>query len=184
MLKFFKRNLRHFSFNKEASLTKKEIPKIDHYNINLEDYRDLDEPIKHSTGYALLEVEPFPRLKIMKLSMIILKELQRGIPEDALYRIYTEEKFKYIMELTHDNKNISDLEDILGFETIEYFIEQMAREYDLIEFMRQEKPWEEEEKNEEDEFQFQIDNMTEEQFNKFKLKMTEKEKILLDKINY
>lgn len=116
--------------------------------------------------------------------MIILREIQIGIPEDALYRIYTEEKFKYIMELTHENKNITDLEEALGYDSVEYFIESMMREYELIEFMRQDKPWEEIEIDPELKMKLDIENMTEEDFSKFKLKMTQEEKVLVDKFNY
>lgn len=62
--------------------------KIDFDNLNLEDYRDLSSKIKQSTGYSLLDVEPFPRMKIMKLGLIILNELKEKIPEKAMYRIY------------------------------------------------------------------------------------------------
>lgn len=61
---------------------------LDFENIDLEDYRDLDQKIKQTTGYALLHVEPFPRMKIMKLGLIILENLRTKIPEDAMYRIY------------------------------------------------------------------------------------------------
>ena len=40
---------------------------FDPLNPVLENYRDLNEKVKAKTGYALLEVEPFPRYKIMKL---------------------------------------------------------------------------------------------------------------------
>ena len=46
-----------------------------------------------ATGYALLDVEPFPRAKIMKLCYNILEKV-KCCPEDAMYRIYTEEKVK------------------------------------------------------------------------------------------
>ena len=45
-------------------------------------------------GYALLDVEPFPRTKIMKLCYNILEKVKCW-PEDAMYRIYTEEKVKF-----------------------------------------------------------------------------------------
>jgi hypothetical protein len=62
--------------------------RLDYDNIDLEEYRDLSSKIKQSTGYALLEVEPFPRMKIMKLGLIILEDLKLKIPEDAMFRIY------------------------------------------------------------------------------------------------
>ena len=69
--------------------------------------------LKYATGYALLDVEPFPRSKIMKLSYIILDKLKE-IPEKALYRVYTEEKIKYIMKLTDEIEDIRTLEEEFG----------------------------------------------------------------------
>ena len=61
--------------------------------------------LKYSTGYTLLDVEPMPRAKIMKISYNILDKLKE-IPETAMYRIYTEEKVKYIMKLTDEIEDI------------------------------------------------------------------------------
>lgn len=74
-----------------------------------------------ATGYALLDVEPFPRAKIMKLCYNILEKV-KGCPEDAMYRIYTEEKVKYIMKLTDEIEDIRTLEEELGHDSIEVFI--------------------------------------------------------------
>jgi NADH dehydrogenase (ubiquinone) 1 alpha subcomplex subunit 5 len=177
MLKLFKSSLKRFS---QSSLTTSSSLKFDHYNPDLENYRDLDEAIKHSTGYAALEVEPFPRYKIMKLCLLLLQKLQKELPEDFLYRTYSEEKFKYIMELTHENKNISDLEDLLGYDQIEFFIENLAREFYLIEILRNERPWEKSQQSEENrDLEFQLDAMTKEEFSQFKVNTTESEKILI-----
>jgi len=46
-----------------------------------------------------------PRAKIMKISYNILDKLKE-IPETAMYRIYTEEKVKYIMKLTDEIEDI------------------------------------------------------------------------------
>ena len=43
-------------------------------------------------------------------------------PEDAMYRIYTEEKVKYIMKLTDEIEDIRTLEEELGHDSIELFI--------------------------------------------------------------
>ena len=43
----------------------------------------------------------------MKLCYMILEKLKREeIPEEAMYRIYTEEKIKYIMKLTDEIDNV------------------------------------------------------------------------------
>lgn len=63
-------------------------------------YEVPNEQVKYSTGYAFLDVDPFPRASIMKLSHAILNKLESQIPAEAMYRIYTEEQIKYIMNLT------------------------------------------------------------------------------------
>lgn len=65
------------------------------------------------SGYALLDLEPMPRAKIMKICYTLLDRLKE-IPEKALYRIYTEEKVKYIMRLTDEIDDIRRLEEELG----------------------------------------------------------------------
>jgi hypothetical protein len=49
------------------------------------------------SGYALLQIEPFPRARIMKIGYNVLQELRKGIPEDFVERIYLEERTKYMM---------------------------------------------------------------------------------------
>ena len=51
----------------------------------------MSDKVKYSTGYAYLDVDPFPRASIMKLCYSILNKLEREIPAEAMYRIYTEE---------------------------------------------------------------------------------------------
>ena len=58
-----------------------------------------------------------PRAKIMKICYILLDKMKE-IPEKALYRIYTEEKVKYIMRLTDEIEDIRRLEEELGFVNI------------------------------------------------------------------
>lgn len=60
-----------------------------------------------------MDLEPFPRAKIMKLCYIILDKV-KAAPEDSMYRIYTEEKIKYIMRNTDANTSIRSLEELFG----------------------------------------------------------------------
>ncbi|CAD8116251.1 unnamed protein product [Paramecium primaurelia] len=98
--------------------------------------------IKLTTGYSFLDVEPMPRAKIMKLCYTILDKLKAEIPEGVLYRIYTEEKLKYIMRITDEIEDIRQLEEEFGFEQIEFLIQQLAKEVDLVDQMKYYKPWE------------------------------------------
>lgn len=115
---------------------------FDPHTVNPEDYRDLHRPVKFRTGYATLQVEPFPRLKIMELGRFLLANLAKDIPEDALQRLFMEEHVKYIMELTHETPNVLDLEMKLGTDCIELFIDQMADYMKLVDVMRDDRIWE------------------------------------------
>ncbi len=109
--------------------------------VNPEDYRDLDQKVKYKTGYAIMEVEPFPRLKIMEIGLHILAKLKKEIPATAFYRIYTEEYVKYVMEITHETPNVKLLEKKIGIDCIEMFIESFAMEVVAVDGMKVAKPW-------------------------------------------
>lgn len=49
----------------------------------------------------------------MKICYIILDKLKE-LPAEALYRIYTEEKLKYIMKLADETDDIRTLEEQFG----------------------------------------------------------------------
>jgi len=49
----------------------------------------------------------------MKICYIILDKLKE-IPEEAMYRIYTEEKLKFIMRQTDEIEDIRTLEETFG----------------------------------------------------------------------
>lgn len=49
----------------------------------------------------------------MKLCYMIMDKL-KGIPQEAMYRVYTEEKIKYIMKLTDEIEDIKTLEEEFG----------------------------------------------------------------------
>lgn len=66
----------------------------------------------------------------MKLCYILMEKL-KDIPETALYRIYTEEKCKYIMKLTDETGDIKTLEKQLGYESIEMIIQYLQKELEL-----------------------------------------------------
>jgi NADH dehydrogenase (ubiquinone) 1 alpha subcomplex subunit 5 len=52
-----------------------------------------------------MEIEPFPRARIMKICYHILERI-RQIPEEAMYRQYTEEKAKCIMTVVDETEDI------------------------------------------------------------------------------
>lgn len=56
-----------------------------------------------------MTVEPFPRARIMKLGYLILEKVKRA-PEESYYRLFTEEKMKWIMEKVDEIEDIEELE--------------------------------------------------------------------------
>lgn len=62
----------------------------------------------------------------MKICYNILEQLKIGIPETAVYRIYTEEKVKYIMNAVDEIDDVEELEKTFGVESIELFIVMLA----------------------------------------------------------
>ena len=107
---------------------------------NKEKYEVPSTKIKYATGYALLDVEPMPRAKIMKLCYNILDKVKQT-PEDSMYRIYTEEKIKYVMKLTDEIEDVRQLESELGNDSIELFIQALYKELDLVDYMKDSEPW-------------------------------------------
>ena len=114
---------------------------FDPYTVDENEYKDMDSKLKYTTGYALIDVEPFPRYKLMKLGKHFLHRYKNEIPESAMFRVYQEEKVKWIMEMAHKHKDILTLEEKLGTDCIEIFIEDLAEENQLIDFMKVEQPW-------------------------------------------
>ena len=75
-----------------------------------------------------MEVEPFPRAKIMKTCYHIMEQLSIGFPENSIYRIYNEERTKYFMKIVDETNDVEVLEDIFGVEVIEIFIDSLVRQ--------------------------------------------------------
>lgn len=141
-------------------------PKLDYYNLNVEKYKDLDQPIKAQDPYSFVQREPFPRLRIMKICQILLHELVK-FPEDYLARIYYEEKSKWIMEQVDSNKNIPELEVILGDE-VEVVIEELNNEKLFLDHLFTIKPWMDEDSQLSDEMLFmKTEFMSQSQFLRF-----------------
>jgi NADH dehydrogenase (ubiquinone) 1 alpha subcomplex subunit 5 len=76
----------------------------------------------------MLQIEPFPRARIMKICYNFLEQVKIGIPEDWVDRIYFEERTKYVMEITDKIEDVQELEDHFGVDSIELFIQNLARQ--------------------------------------------------------
>lgn len=68
--------------------------------------------LKYTTGQFMIDVEPFPRLKIMMLCDIIMNNLTK-LPEDFMYKHLCYEYIKHIMKVVDENESIIDIEEKL-----------------------------------------------------------------------
>ena len=98
-------------------------------------------PLKLSTGIAYLDVEPFPRMKLMKLYYLILDEINR-LPEAYAYRLLSRETTKYRMKIVDENEAIRDIEAKIACGMIEELILQAHNEIKLLRIMGTWRPWE------------------------------------------
>ena len=78
-------------------------------------------PLKLSTGIAFLDVEPFPRMKLMKLYYLILDEISR-LPDAYAYRLLSRETTKFRMKIVDENEPIRDIEAKIASGLIEELI--------------------------------------------------------------
>ena len=141
MLKLMRTSLRRFATAESYPAPTYTLP-FDPYTVDENLYKDVNSKIKFTTGYALVEVEPFPRMKIMKVAKHLLHRVKNELPENLLARTFMEEQYKYYMELTHETKDILELEQKLDTDCIETFIEALAKETLFIDFMVSERIWE------------------------------------------
>ena len=71
-----------------------------------------------------------------------MEQLSIGFPTNSVYRIYNEEKTKYLMKVVDETPDVEELEDFLGVETIELFIDNLVGQLEVINIMRHSKIWE------------------------------------------
>ena len=68
----------------------------------------------------------------MTLGVVSILEKAKEIPEHTVLRHYTDEKIKFIMEVTEENEDIQELENALGVECIELAIQKLVSELSLV----------------------------------------------------
>ena len=78
-------------------------------------------PLKLSTGIAFMDVEPFPRMKLMKLYYLTLEEL-RDLPDKYGYKFLSQELTRFRMKVVDENKSIRAIEDRISAGLIEELI--------------------------------------------------------------
>lgn len=98
--------------------------------------------LKYTTGVYLVDVEPFPRLKVMMLCDIALSYL-RKIPDSHEYKHFSFAWVKYIMRVVDENESIIDIESKLKDITkIEDLIMLLNKEVLLLKTIVRERLWE------------------------------------------
>lgn len=98
-------------------------------------------PLKLSTGIAFLDVEPFPRMKLMKLYYLTLQEI-RSLPDAYNYKLISQEITRFRMQIVDKTMGIRAIEDRISCGTIEELILQAHSEIKLLRIMKNWKPWE------------------------------------------
>ncbi len=78
----------------------------------------------------------------MKICYHILEKHRTDIPQEHIFKIFHEERTKWIMNLVDKNDDIQRLEEIFAVEVIEHFIESLAGQLEMIDLMKHLKPWE------------------------------------------
>ena len=104
-------------------------------------YMEHEGPLKLSTGIAYLDVEPFPRMKLMKLYYLILQEIAT-LPDAYGYKFLSRETTKYRMKVVDENKSIREIEKKIASGLVEELIFQAHNEIKLLRLMGKWKPWE------------------------------------------
>lgn len=105
-------------------------------------YMKQEGPLKLSTGIAYLDVEPFPRMKLMKLYYLALEE-QNQLPDEYGYKFLSREITRFRMKVVDENLQIRDIEDKIAGGLIEELVFQAHNEIKLLRLMKKWQPWKE-----------------------------------------
>ena len=104
-------------------------------------YMEHEGPLKLSTGIAFLDVEPFPRMKLMKLYYLILQEV-KTLPDEYPYRFFVREMTHFRMKVVDETMSIREIEKKISHGLVEELIEQAHNELKLLRLIGRWKPWE------------------------------------------
>ena len=104
-------------------------------------YMEHDGPLKLSTGIAFLDVDPFPRMKLMKLYYLTLQEIKE-LPEAYGYRILSRELTRWRMQVVDENRSVRAIEEKISSGLVEELILQAHNELKLLRIVKQWRPWE------------------------------------------
>ena len=104
-------------------------------------------PLKLSTGIAYLDVEPYPRMKLMKLYYLALDELDQ-LPDEYGYKFLCREFTRFRMKVVDETLSIREIEHKISAGLVEELIFQAHNEIKLLRIMKKWQTWKEFEKSE------------------------------------
>lgn len=132
-----------FTLTEEEKIENEKLP-ITERVLDWTKYMKHKGKLKYSLGTFLVDVEPFPRLKIMMLCDVIMK-LLKECPDSFYYKSLSYEYIKYIMRVVDENESIVDIESKLtNFISAEHLIMKLHDEVTLLQTFIQSKIWQEE----------------------------------------
>lgn len=91
--------------------------------------------LKPTTGIAFLDVEPFPRVKLMKLYYLCLEECKE-LPDAYQYKFLSQELTKYRMKIVDENTSIYEIEKKIGYGMAEELILAAHNELRLLRIVK------------------------------------------------
>ena len=97
-------------------------------------------PLKMSTGISFLDVEPFPRMKLMKLYYLALQEIDK-LPNDYGYKLLSREMTRYRMKVVDETMEIREIEKKIGHGLAEELIFAAHNEIKLLRVIQKWQPW-------------------------------------------
>ena len=103
-------------------------------------YMQHEGPLKLTTGIAFLDVEPFPRMKLMKLYYLALQEIEK-LPDEYGYKILSREMTRFRMQVVDSTTSIRDIEKKISHGLIEELIFSAHNEIKLLRVMDRWRPW-------------------------------------------
>ena len=98
-------------------------------------YMEHEGPLKMTTGLSMMDVEPFPRLKLMKLYYMAMQEYKH-LPDSYSYKHVSEELTKYRMEVVDQTKNVKEIEQTIAGGMVEDLVMQAHNELKLLKILK------------------------------------------------
>ena len=94
-----------------------------------------------TTGIAFMDVEPFPRMKLMKLYYLTLQEI-KDLPDIYQYKFLSQELTRFRMKVVDEHLSVRAIEEKISHGSIEELIFQAHNEIKLLRIMKKWRPWE------------------------------------------